>query len=66
MPPLLTFVSRLSDGLPLVANTAPDFSQGVTQDHKNQAKDILRGLGGTARCVVEYACLLSSIFFISH
>ena len=51
MPPLLTFVSRLSDGLPLVANTAPDFSQGVTQDHKTQAKDILRGLGGTARCV---------------
>ncbi len=49
MPPLLTFVARLSDGLPLVANTAPDFSQGVTQDHKNQAKDILRGLGGTAR-----------------
>jgi len=48
MPPLLTFVARLSDGLPLVANTAPDFSQGVTQEHKNQAKDILRGLGGTA------------------
>lgn len=47
MPPLLTFVSRASDGLPLVANTAPDFSQGVTQEHKNQAKDILRGLGGT-------------------
>ena len=52
MPPLLTFVARLSDGLPLVANTAPDFSQGgVTQEHKAQAKDILRGLGGTARCV---------------
>jgi len=49
MPPLLTFVARLSDGLPLVANTAPDFSQGgVTQEHKAQAKDILRGLGGTA------------------
>eukprot|EP00585_Thalassiosira_rotula_P005423 CAMPEP_0196140796 /NCGR_PEP_ID=MMETSP0910-20130528/7575_1 /TAXON_ID=49265 /ORGANISM="Thalassiosira rotula, Strain GSO102" /LENGTH=228 /DNA_ID=CAMNT_0041401709 /DNA_START=426 /DNA_END=1112 /DNA_ORIENTATION=+ len=48
MPPLLTFVARSSDGLPLVANTAPDFSQGVTQEHKNQAKDILRGLGGTA------------------
>ena len=49
MPPLLTFVARLSDGLPLVANTAPDFNEGVTQEHKNQAKDILRGLGGTAR-----------------
>lgn len=48
MPPLLTFVARLSDGLPLVANTAPDFNQGVTQEHKTQAKDILRGLGGTA------------------
>jgi len=41
------FVARLSDGLPLVANTAPDFNQGVTQEHKTQAKDILRGLGGT-------------------
>jgi hypothetical protein len=50
MPPLLTFVARLSDGLPLVANTAPDAGMSVTQDHKNQAKDILRGLGGT-RCV---------------
>ncbi len=50
MPPLLTFVARISDGLPLVANTAPDVSSssGVTQEHKNQAKDILRGLGGTA------------------
>ncbi|KAL7480579.1 hypothetical protein ACHAW6_007719 [Cyclotella cf. meneghiniana] len=47
MPPLLTFVARLSDGLPLVANTAPDSGLAVTQDHKNQAKDILRGLGGT-------------------
>lgn len=47
MPPLVTFVARLSDGLPLVANTAPDMSSGVTQEHKNQAKDILRGLGGT-------------------
>ncbi len=47
MPPLLTFVARLSDGLPLVANTAPDVSSGVTQEHKDQAKDILRGLGGS-------------------
>ena len=46
MPPLLTFVARISDGLPLVANTAPDLSSGVTQEHKDQAKDILRGLGG--------------------
>ncbi|KAL7461890.1 hypothetical protein ACHAXS_002297 [Conticribra weissflogii] len=43
MPPLLTFVARISDGLPLVANTAPN-SFSVTQDHKNQAKDILRNL----------------------
>lgn len=67
MPPLLTFVARISDGLPLVANTAPDFNQGVTQEHKNQAKEILRGLGGTARwvlfdvncacIVVNYACI---------
>ena len=59
MPPLLTFVARLSDGLPLVANTAPDFNQGVTQEHKNQAKDILRGLGGTSRCVTfQFGILL--------
>jgi len=56
MPPLLTFVARISDGLPLVANTAPDFNQGVTQEHKNQAKDILRGLGGTTGYVI--VCLL--------
>ena len=71
MPPLLTFVARLSDGLPLVANTAPDFNQGVTQEHKNQAKDILRGLGGTSRCVVSFnvghllwfgECIMYSIF----
>ncbi|KAL7508335.1 hypothetical protein ACHAXN_005414 [Cyclotella atomus] len=47
MPPLLTFVARLSDGLPLVANTSPDAGAAVNQDHKIQAKDILRGLGGT-------------------
>ena len=47
MPPLLTFIARTSDGLPLVANTAPDSTSGVTQEHKDQAKDILRGLGGT-------------------
>ncbi|EED96126.1 hypothetical protein THAPSDRAFT_30919 [Thalassiosira pseudonana CCMP1335] len=52
MPPLITFVARLSDGLPLVANTAPN-SNEVTQDHKNQAKDILRGLGGSARMSID-------------
>lgn len=58
MPPLLTFVARLSDGLPLVANTAPEFSSSVviTQDHKNQAKEILRGLGGTVRLVINFFC----------
>ena len=47
MPPLLTFVARVSDGLPLVANTAPD-SYSVTQEHKNQAKDILRGVNSAS------------------
>jgi hypothetical protein len=64
MPPLLTFVARLSDGLPLVANTAPDLGQGVTQDHKNQAKDILRGLGGTARYVVMYICVFFPVIHL--
>ena len=64
MPPLLTFVARISDGLPLVANTAPDFNQGVTQEHKNQAKDILRGLGGTTGYVIVCFSIHDSVFSI--
>ena len=67
MPPLLTFVARLSDGLPLVANTAPEFSSSVviTQDHKNQAKEILRGLGGTVRLVMNSVFQLLDIWWVA-
>jgi len=43
MPPLLTFVARISDGLPLVASFSP--SHENLEDHKSQAKQILRSLG---------------------
>lgn len=36
----LTFVARLSDGMPLVAT----FSHSVQDEHKRQAKEIMRGL----------------------
>ena len=49
MPPLLTFVARLSDGLPLVASFAQtSFNLDV---QKKQAKDILRNLNSNGRSV---------------
>jgi len=43
MPPLLTYIARISDGLPLVASFAP--TQENLEEQKNQAKKILRELG---------------------
>ena len=43
MPPLLTYIARVSDGLPLVASFAP--TQENLEEQKNQAKKILRELG---------------------
>lgn len=43
MPPLLTFVARVSDGLPLVASFSS--SQESLEEQKGQAKKILRDLG---------------------
>eukprot|EP01083_Nonionella_stella_P210703 762530_1 len=49
MPPLLTFVARLSDGLPLVASFAQtSFNLDV---QKKQAKDVLRNLNSNGRSV---------------
>lgn len=41
MPPLLTQVARVSDGLPLVASQSPG---GFTQENQQEAKQILRSL----------------------
>lgn len=49
MPPLLTFVARLSDGLPLVASFA---QTSINLDvQKKQAKDVLRNLNSNGRSV---------------
>jgi len=44
MAPLLTSLARISDGLQLVSSFAP--SQEVLIEHKEQSKQILRGIGG--------------------
>mmetsp|Transcript_3713 Transcript_3713/g.5548 ORF Transcript_3713/g.5548 Transcript_3713/m.5548 type:complete len:224 (-) Transcript_3713:328-999(-) len=49
MPPLLTFVARLSDGLPLVASFAQTSLNLDVQ--KKQAKDVLRNLNSNGRSV---------------
>eukprot|EP00586_Coscinodiscus_wailesii_P015638 CAMPEP_0172495914 /NCGR_PEP_ID=MMETSP1066-20121228/79723_1 /TAXON_ID=671091 /ORGANISM="Coscinodiscus wailesii, Strain CCMP2513" /LENGTH=224 /DNA_ID=CAMNT_0013267927 /DNA_START=49 /DNA_END=723 /DNA_ORIENTATION=- len=47
MPPVLTFAARVSDGLPLVSSFAS--SQEVLEEHKRQAKQILRdGVGSSS------------------
>ena len=52
MPPMLTYAARVADGLPLVASFAPSSAQqaGLTESHKREAREILRGLSGN-RCV---------------
>lgn len=42
MPPLLTQVARISDGLPLVASQTPTPDIPVTNQHQKEAKDIFR------------------------
>jgi vesicle transport protein SEC22 len=46
MPPLLTQVARLSDGLPLVATQTPAPGNPVTSKQQQEAKDILRSITG--------------------
>lgn len=51
MPPLLTFVARLSDGLPLVASFSQSHENLEVQ--KQQAKEILRNLNSNGRSVAK-------------
>mmetsp|Transcript_20365 Transcript_20365/g.57859 ORF Transcript_20365/g.57859 Transcript_20365/m.57859 type:complete len:222 (-) Transcript_20365:112-777(-) len=44
MPPLLTQVARVSDGLPLVATQTPSPAYPVSSKQQKEAKDILRKL----------------------
>jgi len=61
MPPPLTYAARVSDGLPLVASYAPAMmassaGSSASNEHKEQAKMILRGLsssGSAAKCSIE-------------
>lgn len=60
MPPHLTFVARVSDGLPLVASFAP--TQENFDEQKRQAKDILRGLSGRSVSKMSIETTSSTIF----
>lgn len=44
MPPQLTQVARLSDGMPLVATVTANPGVPVTSKQQSEAKDILRSL----------------------
>ena len=44
MPPLLTQVARLSDGMPLVATITANPGVPVSSKDQQEAKDILRSL----------------------
>lgn len=54
MPPLLTQVARVSDGLPLVATVTANPGVPVTKQEQQEAKDILRSL--THQYVVALLC----------
>jgi len=60
MPLLLTFVARVSDGLPLVASFAP--TQENLEEQKKQAKDIVRGLSGRSIAKMSIETTASTIF----
>lgn len=60
MPPLLTFVARVSDGMPLVASFAP--TQDNFDEQKKQAKDIFRGLSGRSVAKMSIETTSSTIF----
>jgi len=60
MPPLLTFVARVSDGMPLVASFAP--TQDNFDEQKRQAKDIFRGLSGRSVAKMSIETTSSTIF----
>lgn len=60
MPPILTFVARVSDGMPLVASFAP--TQDNFDEQKKQAKDIFRGLSGRSVAKMSIETTSSTIF----
>lgn len=60
MPPLLTFVARLSDGLPLVASFAQTSENLDIQ--KREAKDILRNLNSRSVAKMSIETSGSKIF----
>eukprot|EP00957_Ditylum_brightwellii_P085123 6472312-Ditylum_brightwellii.AAC.1 len=62
MPPLLTYAARVSDGLPLVASMTA--SSEIGDDHKSQAKELLRGLGGrTTTAKMSISTSSNKVFF---
>ena len=68
MPPMLTYAAaRVADGLPLVASFAPSSAQqaGLTESHKREAREILRGLSGN-RCVYIVAVMRGSVWLHTH
>ena len=67
MPPLLTYIARVSDGLPLVGSFAP--SEESLDEQKSQARDILRGLAGRVGYVykqvepeIYHVCIFWKLF----
>lgn len=60
MPPVLTFVARVSDGLPLVTSFAP--TQESFDEQKKQAKDIFRGLSSRSVAKMSIETTSSTIF----
>ena len=60
---MLTYAARVADGLPLVASFAPTGGPDLTEAHKREAKEILRGLSGNrwVTFVVGTRIVLSSI-----
>jgi vesicle transport protein SEC22 len=60
MPPLITIVARLSDGLPLVVSFANTGGEDLTLQ-KQQAKEILRNLNSNGRPVSKMSISTSNL-----
>jgi hypothetical protein len=58
MPPLVTYIARVSDGLPFVASFAPTHEN--VEEQKRQSKEILSGLSSNGRYVVYIDSRVSS------
>jgi Regulated-SNARE-like domain len=64
MPPLLTQVARLSDGMPLVATITASPGSPVSNKDQQEAKDILRSLTHQYVVVVVVPILREAFFHI--